>query len=185
MKKSLIAGAASLAIAAMPVVGVFAAGEGTVTKTTIDSLSLTIPKGCNIQTDPARSDTEAAFGNVAPGQTATDGTSAIVVTCNGAWTLTPSIKTALTNGTATIASGATALDGTVSEWALQLTAASLPTGSTNDFSSYAAVNGTNKVVGAAASSALSITPSYKVSVAPGQATGTYGGEVLYTVAETN
>ena len=182
MKKIAILGA-SAAIAAMPIVGVFAA-TGTVTTTTEDTLTLTIPKGCNIQTDPARSDTEAAFGSVAPGQISTDSTSAIVVTCNSAWTLTPSIKTALSNGTATIASGATALDGTVSEWALRLNIGTAA-GVTNGFSNDTAVNGSTNVTGTGAVNNLSITPTYTVSVAPGQATGNYSGTVLYTVAETN
>ena len=180
MKKIVITGV-SVALAAMPVLGVFADGTGTVTKTTTDTLTLTVPKGCNIQTSPARSDTTAAFGSVAPGQTATDDTDPIVITCNAGWTLTPTIQAALASSANTIASGTT-LDGSASNWALKLTV----TGDlTNNFNDYNTVNGTNKVSNTAAASALSITPSYKVSVGPGQANGSYTGTVLYTVAETN
>ena len=182
MKKLAIAGA-SLALAAMPVFGVFA----DVTTTTTDTLTLTIPNGCSIATaangGTDRSDTVATFGSVAPTQTATDSTSPIVITCNASgWTLTPTISSGLTNGTATIASGATALNGTVSEWAVKLTPSASTNIDSNDFSGYAAVDGTNDVVGSAAVSSLSIAPEYKVSVAAGQATGTYNGTVLYTVA---
>ena len=180
MKKLAIAGA-SLALAAMPVVGVFAA-SGDVVTTTVDTLTLNIPQGCNI-TSSSRADTTAAFGTVNPGQTSTDGTSAFTITCNGAWKVTPSITTNLSNGSATISSGATALDGSVSEWALKLTAEG--TGITNAFSNYAAVNGTSTVSGTSAASNQSITPDYKVSVAPGQATGDYTGTVTFTVANNS
>lgn len=183
MKKTIIAGAgvAAFAFAAFPFAGVFADGTGDVTTSTVDTLTLTVSKGCSITTT-TRSDVTAAFGSVVPGQTATDGTSPFTVTCNDAWSLTPSVTTALSNGSASIPSGATALDGSVSEWALKLT---VPAGPTNAFSDFEAVNGTNAVVGNAAVSDIEITPQYKVSVAAGQATGNYSGTVTYNVTTTN
>ncbi|MBQ3475886.1 hypothetical protein IJH26_00005 [Candidatus Saccharibacteria bacterium] len=174
MKKLAILGA-SAALAAMPVVGVFADNV----TTTVDTLTLTVDQGCNIINESTdRTDKTAAFGNVTPGLTAEDGTSPITITCNGAWKLTPSITTALASGANTIPSGATALDGTVSEWALKLTT----TAATNNYSGYAAVDGTKVVSDTAAASSLTITPTYKVSIAPGQASGSYTGTVTYTVA---
>ena len=194
MKKSLIAASASaVALAAMPVVGVFAAGTGDVTTTTTDTLTLSVQPGCSIATanngGSNRSDVEAAFGNVTPSQTATDTTDPIVVTCNGAWTLTPSISKELSlngDGTTSVISSSIAggLDGDTSEWALMLTPGTTLAG-TNGFESYAAVNGTTNVKGNGSVAALSITPSYKVSVAPGQPSGNYSGTVLYTVAIQN
>ena len=181
MKKLAIAGA-SVALAAMPIVGVFADNV----TTTEDTLTLTVEQGCNIINEAtSRTDKTAAFGTVTPGLTKEDGTSPITITCNGGWKVTPSISSALSNGTATIASGAAALDGTVSEWALSIATSGSATGLSNGFSSYHAVDGSTIVSATGGVESFTLTPTYKVSVAPGQATGSYTGTVLYTVANNS
>lgn len=111
MKKSLIAASASaVALAAMPVIGVFAVT--TPADTVEDTLELNVTAGCTMTralnsdaTAPANpADKTYSFGNVAAGHTAelTGETStaidAITVSCNsGTWNLQAAGSTDLTN----------------------------------------------------------------------------------------
>ena len=174
MKKLAIAGA-SVALAAMPVVGVFAV-------TTTDTLTLTVPAGCNIT---SRTNTVAAFNSVAPGNTQTASTDSITVTCNAAWQLTPSVSAGneLKKDASNVISSSASLSGATSAWALQLAVSGTSGTIGNAFETNNEVDGTNKLTASAAGTGVSVTPTYTVYVAPGQTPGDYTGTVVYTIAE--
>jgi len=179
MKKIMIAGA-SMALAAMPVLGAFAANEAQ------DTLNVNVPNGCTLAT---RANGEATWSSVAPN---TDGeaksTAAMVITCNNSWSVTPH-STGLAYNSNTITSNATG--GDTSTFKLMLT----PTGSeytgaaggnggvvTNDFLSANTIDGTHKISGNAAATAVSITPTYTVHISTVQEPGLYTGTVYYDIA---
>ena len=185
MKKSLIAASASaVALAAMPVIGVFAA-PNTVDNEIVDTLNVTVDKGCTFNNEGTRNAT-ADFGTMTPGQFDTRSTDAINITCNDAWTLT--VKgTNLTGGSGTtpISSTSAAVDGTVSNYKLTLAPASATGITTNNFGNAkevsSATSGETAIIGSTVS-ALDVTPTYTLSIGAGQEKGTYSGTVTYTVA---
>ena len=190
MKKKLIAAsAASLAVAAMPVVGVFAAGSGTPVTTTSDTLTLTVPDGCML-TVPSGRDTAAEFGSVGVNQTATETTGSFSIGCNAKWKLTVAGDTLSgTSGnaqteSATIKSTSGAIDATISNFKLSLNVSNPGTATvSNSYESLAAIPASagNALTSDDSVTAVTVTPTYKVAVGPGQASGNYSGTVTYTV----
>ena len=199
MKKSIIAAsAASLAVAALPVVGVFAATPNSFT----DTLTVTVQGGCTLENSTATAvgvydnndrDFSATIsaGTVgylnASSDGATPGTSegSISVKCNDTsagktWTVSADV-TNLTDGTNTIAGGI-ATSGATSAWAIKSNATNVA--AANDpFASYAAAADTAAFLSAAANQAAATTfnPSYRVYVSPNQPAGEYEGSVVYEV----
>ncbi len=179
MKKGLIAGAAATAaLAAMPMAGVFAANVTDTVQLTVDTACTMTSTGNGITVD---------LGNTAPGNalTAQNGT-VMTVTCNNAkgWTLTAAAESlSFTDATRPIPFGAYA--ETSSVWSAKVAlgtagAATIATGWDN----FAGANGT--IVSGAAGSAVSgltITPSYKAYVDAAQPAGTYSGTIAYTFAQ--
>ena len=189
MKKSIIAaGAASVALAAMPIVGAFAA-----VPSVTDNITATVGAGCTITNEQATNTVTipSVALNAVSNYVSSNG---ISVTCNAQnWTISAvgdgaeNHKTDLYNSAAnaSIPTGTT-LDGTASNWAFKLgittTEAEAAT-ITSGYGSDATIPDTATVVatGTKASSAT-LTPSYKVSVGSSQAGGDYTGAVKYTVS---
>lgn len=185
MKKSLIAaGAASAVLAAMPVLGVFAAPVMTVT----DTLQVTVSTSCTLDndgdaaTDPSIVGTTYT-GSGAPGQLVTlagsGATSTTVqIECNDAdgYDITPTFSSLVgpTGSTAiTYAANASAGSGT---WTAYY---SKNSGEATAFTaSGTAVHGNPTM-------SDTYTFSYKVGLGNDQAAGTYEGTALYTLAATN
>lgn len=207
MKKSLIAAsAASLAVAAMPVVGVFAATSNSFT----DTLTVTVPAGCTLEDATAGVDpgtyADRAFSAEIPAGTFkelgngfnSETGKTMKIACNvdnGAWTVTATASNGALAGTvgaaltenASIAPGL-ATDGDTSAWAIKSNASN-GTGASNPYAAYKAYEvdtgetySTFLTGSADATTAVTFNPSYRVYVSPTQATGTYEGTVTYTVA---
>ena len=204
MKKKLIAaGAASLAVAAMPVVGVFATDSSTV-----DWVTLTVNASCTMSA--TSSYTEAAplslgraanAGSTFGGENGVTGT-AMTLSCNNTkgWNLTTTATAmTMTNGK-DINFGAFATGGN-SVWSAQLalggTDYNLVT-LTDGWSTFAGTKTgaattvlTNQVTGtgdgavAKGINGVTVTPSYKAYVATNQEAGTYKGSITYAFAEKN
>ncbi len=205
MKKSLIVtGVASLAFAAMPIVGAFAAANQS---SFTDHLSVTVEGGCTIETSGTQTDgtyQDRSFSNTIPagtvgylndsdGQGTTTGDT-LTVSCNGvdatkAWTVTVTPPTSgtlkgSTDNTKTIAPGAYT-SGATSGWAIQSNA-SVSSGSftSNPYASYTAAptEATTFLKGSfKQGNSGTFNPSYQVFVATGQAPEVYVGDVLYTI----
>ncbi len=201
MKKSLLtAGLASVAIAAMPVVGVFAASGSTVT----DTVQVTINSACSITTS-GNAGTGADAGAFTYTKTMTNGqllntedtdgfgSTAMTINCNdhGGWHVTAvgsgadandkTVMNASSTGT-DIATG-TAISGATSNWAFKVTGAVGTT--TSDYhTNYAAVPSTAQDVAVSASSSAGsvINTHYQVWISPAQEADTYTGQVTYTLA---
>lgn len=179
MKKKLIAvGAASLAAAAMPMVGVFATDP-----TTSDTVTVTIPFGCTVN-DGARTTKTAAFGSVAPGANGVaQSTTAMTVSCNKAWLVTPSTDGLAASNATTITSGIENSKG--SQFWVKLTAGNTDNtngGSINNpFSSPHAIDG-SAITGTASALDLTFTPEYTIHIGNNQEEGSYTGTVTYTIA---
>ena len=211
MKKSLIAtGAASLALAAMPATGVFAAAINTMT----DNISVTVPVSCSITN--GNTDHNAAVANVVnnyaktilngqyatigaadtTGATAADNT--VEVTCNAqtgtdaGWRLTAigagasGHTTELYDGSAnSIASGSHVETGATSNWDFKVTqtgnAATKADGF--NFATWTPVPGAEKnlATGTGSTDAGAFTMEYSVYVSGTQPGGTYTGAVKYTL----
>ncbi len=191
MKKLAIAGA-SVALAALPVVGVFAATSGQFT----DTLRVTIESGCTLENstqasagDYSVSDREfsATIGAGTVGYlnadntgaaTTTEGTVSIACNTNAqadTYTVAVAIDGLTYSGT-TIAGG-NYDNGDTSGWAIKSNASGA---TSNPFASYTAASSTTFLTGNA-STAVTFNPSYKVYVAPNQAPGTYVGHAVYTI----
>ena len=178
MKKSIIAaGAASIALAAMPVLGVFATDDGSVQ----DTFSLTLSDYCmfvdDANTDHAYSDSMTA-GVLWTSPTDTD---PMVITCSQAYTLYPEFTDLASSG---LASGTeiTYVDSAVEATAgsQKWSAAYAKTGDGTD------ANGVfqhqTTIPGAATTSAgHTYTVTYKVGPAAAQPAGTYTGSATYTL----
>lgn len=185
MKKTLIAGAASLAVAAMPVAGVFAAGM-----TQTDNLEVVITKNCAIDTvshaDGAATWEDGTLSKaiVAGNYEASFGSTEFTIICNNkdGWKVTAVADANLTTGSDNLPLLFSAISN-ASESGYTVTT------STSD----ATVSNTGIMASASQIVAQSSTPtvsagakftsSYAVAVADGQAAGTYEGSVTYTLAE--
>ena len=199
MKKLVITGA-SLALAAMPVVGVFAA-DGNLTTT--DTVQVTIDSACSLTATGAGTYSTTLTNGTASSDL---GSTSINIKCNdaGGWMVNAiGANTSTTAGaTATdmapdaagktpIATGTT-LDGSVSNWAMKLTAgtgAYAPT-IVEGYDDYHAVPGAanTKVASGATTdqtTGSTFTTNYKVAVSPTQQQGTYTGKVTYTLVHPN
>ena len=199
MKKSLIAaGAASVALAAMPVLGTFA--------DVVDTVEITISSACGVNTD-----TESTPGT---GQTftanmtnndvhtwAADGTGGeLYVTCNDAsgWNVTAQGYSNDTAGTTTmvvtqgsgtaIPTGANPAAGT-SAWAFNIadsnTQATIVSGYSSANDNWAQIPATATRVAHKSGTAVSeglIYTGYKVSTSATQQAATYTGKVKYVVS---
>ena len=212
MKKSIIAtGAASLALAAMPVVGVFAA-----TSNITDEIEITIAKECAIKTtatDPSQGIGDGTTTNQkfsatmqngelkvlggSTGEGAASGDSSVIdVVCNDSATSGDATSWKLTavGGDGTTASTVldaatsgtdivtgTATSGTTSNWAMKVEGA---TGLDiqGGFDSFRAVPGTAAVVATGnGTKSGAFTASYQVYIGTSQEADTYTGHVTYTL----
>ena len=189
MKKSIIAaGAASVALAAMPVVGVFAAQQATVT----DTVNLTVSKTCMMEANAATGSYNLSTSTVAHEYAAVTGTP-MTITCNAqsGWNITASASALTADGTdQTIPFGAYSTTGE-SVWSVSLAKSGNDTNNATiaaGFDDYSATAAADTVVVSAngetgakkAVSGLVITPSYKAYGAAHQAAGTYSGTIVYT-----
>ena len=181
MKKSLIAGAgaAALAMAALPFAGVFAD-----TMTITDNLSVTVSSSCTMATADGTSTTvtgNSYSGSGAPGDLVTLGTGTgvdpteIDIQCNAnnGYTLTPNFSV-LTNGTAAhniTYSGSQEASAGSKTWTAYYEKNS---GSATAFTT-SAITGQSTMTD-------SFKFSYKVGLSNDQATGTYTGTAQYTLA---
>ena len=198
MKKSIIAaGAASVALAAMPILGAFAI------ENTTDNITAVIDDDCTI-TDSVQNKTVSMI--VAPGSVATSTAApSISVVCNNndwdiqaqgtsetyeqsGYLATDLVARNGEEGSYTyghIVTGA-ATSGDTSNWAFKVaslsdsTNAAIATGY-NTFTAIPA-SATTIVEGSAAATET-VTTQYQVFAAVGQAAGNYNGQVTYTVVE--
>ena len=195
MKKSIIAtGAASLALAAMPVVGAFA--------NVTDTVQITIDPACSVgQTSSTSGGGKTITDTMTNSQLKSweaNGTAGgtIKVSCNDAsgWNIkavgsstgdTKNVMVPNNNSSTPIASG-TATSGATSNWAFKVAAHSGTTGVTiaDGYSNYAIVPTTAAKVasGSAAISEGQIDTGYQVWISATQQADTYTGSVTYTVS---
>lgn len=200
MKKSLIAVAgASLAAAAMPALGVFAAGSFT------DTVQVTVDKSCTWQAswsggqgdtagrtfseDHAVPGTRYEFGVTDAG---TESLPTIKMECNvssGTWTVsaigssTGSSITAMNpSGTGAAIATGTATSGETSSWAFKIgaTGGTIATG----YDEYKAIPASSTTVlsGSASTTDITFKPQYQVYIGTNQAPDTYTGKVTYTLS---
>ena len=182
MRKIAIAGA-SVALAALPALGVFAATGQTVT----DTVEVTIGSACLITTSQTANTYSDSMTN---GQLKSDfGSTEMTINCNdaGGWHVTAigsgadsTDKTAMNaTGTGTDIATGTAQSGDTSNWAMKVTG----TGATG-FTTFAAVpaSATNVATGSGAVSGGTLTTTYQVFISATQQADTYTGQVTYTLA---
>lgn len=171
MKKSLVAGAASLAFATMPVIGVFATNPSSV----VDTLQVTIAESCDFQrTTGSANETKG----LTAGQLDTDfATHVFTATCNnGLGYDINAVFTSLThtgNSGAPIAYSATTPTAGSGTWT-----AALSGGNIAETGGKLGSLGTQDPAGG---TTYSVT--YKVSLANDQAQGTYQGTATYTLVQ--
>ena len=196
MKKSIIAaGAASVALAAMPIVGAFAVSNVT------DTITATVDSGCVI--DNATATNTVDLGTITPGEDVSSesgkASSGITVTCNAtSWNVNavgasegdhPSSM--YTAGGAEIATG-TATSGDTSAWMFKIAANSATEEAVTPATGFATWHvipapaaetgaATTVAVGSKAATAT-IIPTYRVYASSSQATGSYTGKVTYNVS---
>lgn len=200
MKKSIIAaGAASVALAAMPILGAFAGQTDTIVVEIEGSCTVDL-KASGHAAGVVSGDASAAAtswtGNTLSG-TMTNGTysedygaSTLVVNCNNnsgfdvSATATALSAATLVDPTTTlpltIPVGAT-IDGTVSDWSYKVT---LPTGSalTNNAAAWQAASSSSIVEAATPISAGEFTVTYGTSIDDVQPADTYTGTITYGIA---
>lgn len=182
MRKIAIAGA-SVALAALPALGVFAATGQTVT----DTVEVTIGSACLITTSQTANTYSDSMTN---GQLKSDfGSTEMTINCNdaGGWHVTAigsgadsTDKTAMNaTGTGTDIATGTAQSGDTSNWAMKVTG----TGATG-FTTFAAVpaGATDVARGNGAVSGGTLTTTYQVFISATQQADTYTGQVTYTLA---
>ena len=193
MKKIAIVGASAV-LAALPVVGVFAADPTSTSFT--DNLSVTVDNGCTLENDETADGAyvdrsfskNISVGNYAvlEGSQTTD-SSDITIKCNTtSGTVTVSYAAAnsaklvgTTSSSNEIAAGAVT-SGSNSGWAIKSNAENF---TTDNFSAYTApaASGTF-LISQASANGTTFNPSYQVYVAQGQVSDTYTGSVTYTVS---
>ncbi len=212
MKKSIIAaGAASVALAAMPVVGVFA-DQNPVGSAVSDTITASFAPTCSFTStgtdkesglSPAGQSGDYAYSTVVtPGQAATDlGSTQMTIKCNqtGGWVLNAVGAGAAANhnnymksdnnvASEDVATGI-ATSGDTSNWAFKVTTteayASLIQGS---YGNYAEIpdSATAVVKSTAATditNGVTVSPKYQVFMSTKQAAGSYTGKVSYTLLQ--
>ena len=182
MKKLVIAGA-SVALAALPAFGVFAATGTTVT----DTVEVTIGSACTMTTTSASNTYSDTMTN---GQVKSDfGSTTMSITCNdaGGWHVTAvgsgadnADKTVMNaSGSGTDIASGTATSGAASNWAMKVTGTDA-----TGFTTFAAVpaSATDVAKSTAASSQSEIVTTYQVFISATQQQDTYTGQVTYTLA---
>ena len=201
MKKLAIAGASAV-LAALPVVGVFAATSSSFT----DTLTVTVPGGCTLEDNSAvtpgtyadrtfTAEIEAGtVGYLNDNGSGTSTGTTMKIACNqstGTWTVTAEASTGALAGSGTAAGQSIApgagdvTSGNTSGWSIQSNAANA---TTNPYSSYKAYvvdvgeSYSTFLTGSASSTTTTFNPSYRVYVSPTQTPGSYTGTVTYTVA---
>lgn len=196
MKKSIIAaGAASVALAAMPIVGVFADSTGYV----VDNITATITDGCTITRADVPSGGEVAnfargvaFSVVAGTLVTNQASPTVTLTCSDdGWNVTAkgtggnSAPTALYLDSSNSIQAGTETSGNTSKWAYKVDGVIDPAGtSTAITGTYAAITASDvPVITATQASAktATFTPYYQVWAQADQAAGAYTGQVTYTV----
>ena len=212
MKKLAIA-SASMALAAMPMVGVFAADPVTGDVSVKDNVTVVINESCTFQAtqgtnpvDPSQTNNviernfrkSATLGSlVYLGDGATGGSGAqgtpitIQGVCNSgqsgsAKTGTWSISAIGDNGAKMVKSGATGSTDDIAagtETSGTTSKWAMRIGSTGDFFAVPA-SSTEVASGQANGTAFAFEPQYQVYVGTAQASGTYTGVVTYTIAST-
>lgn len=210
MKKLAIAGA-SVALAAMPVVGVFA---DTATYTNIaDKIQLTVSETCVMEADSALTE-QIATGSIkgtavtlggSPAVAGTEFTAVngtqMTITCNAqsGWQLSATPTSLSAEGTGdTIPFGAYPAsivpNTTTSVWSAKITLGG------NDITHASIASGWDSFAGSTSGvilsstgntgakdsvSGLTVTPSYKAYAANNQAAGSYSGTITYAFAKIN
>lgn len=195
MKKSIIAaGAASVALAAMPIVGVFADSTGYV----VDNITATITDGCTISRASVPTGGEVAnFArgvafSVVAGTSVTDQASpTVTLTCSASgWNVTAkgtgaNGATLLYKDTTDSIQAGTETSGDTSKWAYKVDGVIDPADTaTAIVGNYAAITASDVAVITAAqatANTATFTPSYQVFAQADQAAGAYVGQVTYTV----
>lgn len=194
MKKALIAGAASVALAAMPVVGVFAADITTVT----DTLQITVDAACSINSVTATTgnDDTTYTATVENGGTATfnhDSQHVFNVVCNNnaGWSVTASAPQDLSGTSGNlheISYQASALPASATEGAWTATVSGTGVPATAEGNGIADASGHIKTAGgviatqSVATAGSSFTVSYAAYVGTETAADTYTGTIGYTLA---
>ena len=194
MKKLAILGA-SAALAAMPVVGVFAATSSQFT----DTLTVGVEGGCTLENstqasagDYSVSDrsftADIAAGtvgylNATDASTASTTAGTVSIECNTSsagdtYTVTVTIDGLTDSSISETIGGGAYTSGATSGWAIKSNATGA---TTNPFQSYTAASSTTFLTGNA-SATVTFNPSYQVYVAPDQAPGTYVGHAVYNIA---
>lgn len=207
MKKSLIAaGATSIALAAMPIIGVFA-GTSSVT----DEIEVTIPDSCTLLSETTDTESGATVtqnkytATMSNGEvksdiggtdatSGTDGANVLSVSCNttdatkNTWKLTVVGGNGTTadttmqpsvSGNTPIATG-TATSGDASQWAMKV----IGNGVTikNSFNNWHAIPGAATEVASGSGTVTDgFTMSYQVYISQTQESDTYTGHVTYTL----
>ena len=178
MKKLAIAGASAI-VAALPVVGVFAASQTSV----VDTVQLTVTKTCAMDADAAAKTINLGSAVAGSEYTEKNG-SVLTVTCNGTagWEISAT-ATSLAGGAGTTAIPFGAYPNTaVSKWSAKLTA----TGGTvaSGWDDYTAATASNTVVVSGTQvNAITVTPSYKARTSATQENGSYEGTITYTFTD--
>lgn len=200
MKKTLmVASAASLAVAAMPMAGVFAETYG---EAVVDEVRVSVNKVCNIRSggtvDTPSYDGAEFSTTVTPGTLIGEGGQAwasgtpttLYYNCNdtGGWKITAegvdvngNSSTDLVPGdnTSTPIATGTATSGDVSNWAFKVTG----DGAVSDYTSFTGVPVSATVASSSESvSSGELTPVYRVWVSQGQEADTYTGYVKYILS---
>ena len=183
MKKLAIIGASAV-LAALPVVGVFAADTTTVT----DTVTVTIDPSCTLGVASTGASPSKTIANGGNDQEMAG--SEFTVSCNASngWHITAvgageeGHETDLIDSTKahTISTGTT-LDGSVSNWAFKASG----TGVETTYQSFAAVPSEAATIakGASPVTANTISITYGAGVSATQDAGTYSGKVTYTLAQ--
>lgn len=199
-KRMIVAGAASLAVAAMPVAGVFAETYG---EAVVDQVQVTVNTVCNMRSDRSPQEPDSLNGAVSKtvtpgtligrdGQPWDGSTSVLIVSCNdaGGWKVTAqgvagvgssaaqTVLKASSDGT-DIPTG-TATSGNTSNWAIRVVGSSaLP-----EYGSFMPVPETSTTIASSTDgvSEGALLPSYQVWVSPVQKADTYTGYVKYILS---
>ena len=180
MKKTIIAGASAVALAALPMAGVFAATQTSVE----DTVQLTVTKTCAM--DAASGTNTINLGSAAAGSSYTEKAgSVLTVTCNATagWEITATTTSMerSTGDTNPIAFG-NFTTATGSIWSAALTA----TGGTvtSGWDDYTAGPASNTVVVSGTQvNSITVSPKYKAKTSSIQPDGTYSGSITYTFTD--
>ena len=200
MKKLAIAGA-SVVLAAMPVVGTYAAQNSFT-----DTLTVTVNGGCTLQnsqdttagdythSNRTFSDTIAAgtvgYLNADSTGAATTGSGNVKLSCNSTdgtktWTVNVAVSGLTDSNINKTIAGGDAINGTTSAWAIKANATGLSGTATNNFADYRPASNGVFLSDVTSSTAITFNPSYRIYVAPNQDPGTYEGTATYTVTLAN